>query len=476
MARKRKAGGLPRKARVEEPQKRKLIEKQVPSSSEEEEVDEIEEEVEEEESVEDSESEPEEEEEEEDSEEEEEEEEDEQGEEEEEEEEESEEEGEESDDSKRETLRKLLEPFGKDQIIDFLKEAALKDPQIFSRIIESAESDPTHRKIFVHGLGWDATTNQVLSVFKQYGDIEECKVVTDKLTGRAKGYAFVLFKTRQGAKKALKQPQKKIGSRMTSCQLASAGAVPDSSAAATGRKIYVANVGPQVNPDKLRAFFAKYGEIEEGPLGRDPISGKLRGFAIFVYKTTEGSKKALEEPIKMFEGCQLQCRRATEGRKNQSQPAVFGASGAAPNVMQQSGDTSTLNNYGLGVNPAAIAHSVNPAAVLLGPSPGIGLVNPLASAIPSVATGLIPSMGTGGLSGNYGGGGGINSISPSVIGSYGSQAALQGLGAYNQTAYLGVGHSSSAVAPTAPAAAAERSQAAFGPSGGNTYHSSYLGH
>ncbi|KAA8525761.1 hypothetical protein F0562_007616 [Nyssa sinensis] len=41
----------------------------------------------------------------------------------------------------------------------------------------------------------------------------------------------------------------------------------------------------------------------------------------------------------------------------------------------------------------------------------------------STSIGVNPSMG---FSGNYG----INGISPSVIGSYGSQATLQGLGAY----------------------------------------------
>ncbi|KAA8519014.1 hypothetical protein F0562_016212 [Nyssa sinensis] len=372
-------------------------------------------------------------------------------------EEEEEEEEEEDEDSKRETLRKLLEPFGKDQIIEFLKEAAFKDHSIISRINQLAESDPIHRKIFVHGLGWDATTEQVLSVFKQFAEIEECKVVADKVTGRAKGYGFVLFKTRDGAQKALKERQKKIGNRMTSCQLASAGPVPNHPVPdSTGRKIYVANVGPQVNTDKLRSFFAKFGEIEEGPLGHDPVTGKPKGFAIFVYKTAEGCKKALEEPTKMFEGCQLQCRRAVEGfRTNKNQTGALGASGAA--AIQQT-DINTLN-YGVGVNPGILSHNVNPAAVLVGQSPGIGLVNPmLASAFnqTALASPSIEATHSLGFSGNYG----INTISPNMIDNYGSKAALQGLGAY-QSAQLG--YSSAGATAAAPI----RSQSGFGFMGTN---------
>ncbi|CAL5420497.1 unnamed protein product [Camellia sinensis] len=390
------------------------------------------------------------------------------------EEEEEEEEEEDDDELKKETMRKLLEPFGKEQILDLLKEAALKNPSIIARITQSAESDPAHRNVFIHGLGWDATTEQVLSIFKPFGEIEECKVVTDKVTGRAKGYGFVLFKTRIAAQKALKQRQKKIGNRMASCQLASAG-VPNNQAGQepAGRKIYVANVGSHVNPEKLRSFFAKFGEIEEGPLGHDPVTGKLKGFAIFIYKNEKDCKKALEEPVKVFEGIQMQCRRAAEGRNNKNQAVVLGASvgGGGVASIQQS-EINTMN-YGLGMNPGILGQNVNTAAVMMGQNPGIGLANPMmASALNQ--TGLPPSMGANpslGFSGNYG----INSVNPSLMGSYGSQAALQGsygsqaalqgnygsqaamqgLGAY-QNAQLG--HSSAG----ATAAAATRPQSGFG--------------
>ncbi|KAA8516307.1 hypothetical protein F0562_016600 [Nyssa sinensis] len=321
--------------------------------------------------------------------------------EEEEEEEESEEEENEEDEdgSERQSLRKLLKPFGKDQIIELLVEAALNERSIISRINQLAESGTLHRNLFVFGLGWDATTEQVLSVFKEYGEIEDCKVVTDKLTGRAKGYAFVLFKTRGSAHKALKQPHKMIGNRMTSCQLASAGPVPNQMGSLQdsndGRKIYVGNVGPLVSPDKLLSFFAKFGDIEEGPLGLDRVTGKFKGFAIFVYKTVEACMKALEEPVKVFEGCQLQCRlKGLQTKKNQK-GALGASSGAAaitqtdintlkygvavnPGILNHNVNPAILNHN---VNPAILNHNVNPAAVLMGQSQGIGLVNQVSPGI-----------------------------------------------------------------------------------------------
>ncbi|KAL8095165.1 hypothetical protein AgCh_036572 [Apium graveolens] len=354
--------------------------------------------------------------------------------------------------SKKEKLNELLQPFSKDQIIEFLKFAALQDKKLLDRITQFAESDPAHRKVFVHGLGWDATSDQVFSTFSQFGEIEDCKVPTDKVTGRVKGFAFILYKTRDSAQKALKEKQKKIGNRLTSCQLASAGppganAVQDPS----GRKIFVANVGAHVSPDALKAFFGKFGELEEGPLGLDTVTGKFKGFSIFVYKNADGCKKALEEPVKVFDNCRLECRLAVDGlknNKNQIQGRVLSNVPAGFGGVPQ-GDLNSTMNYNAGVNPGFYA---NP---LIGQSPGFGLANSMMALNQS---GLASSLGvnpqTVRFSGNYG----INSVSPSVIASYAAQNSLQGLGAYQSQ----LGQSS---AGSTAAVAARPQSAGFGSTG-----------
>lgn len=344
--------------------------------------------------------------------------------------------------SKRETLRELLEPFGKSQIIDLLKEAVAKDPKLLPKIVQKADSDPTHRKIFVFGLGWDATTEHLVEAFKSFGEIEESKLITDKNTGRAKGYAFVMFKTRAAAKKALKIPQKKIGNRTVSCQLAAIGPSAGTVAAEGGsRKMYVANVAPHVSPEKLKAYFGSFGEIEEGPLGMDPSTNKFKGFAIITYRSTEGFKKAMEEPIKVFENCQLHCKKFVENYANNSS-----RQSSASSVNPAATDVSYSN---LGVNTGILGANLNASGLLMAQNPGIGLAgNALLAAgynPAGLATGYTPaslavsrlSASMGGMSGNYG----INSISPSAIGNYGSQQAFNGLGAFQnaQTGLSSVG-------------------------------------
>lgn len=338
--------------------------------------------------------------------------------------------------SKREALRELLEPFGKSQLIGLLKEAVTNNPKLLSKIVEKVNSDPTHRNIFVYGLGWDATTEQILSVFKVFGEIEDCKVITDKNTGRAKGYAFVLFKTRSASRKALKVPQKRIGSRMVTCQLAATGPSSSGAGAAavapeTGSlKVYVGNVGPQINPEKLKAFFRRFGEIEEGPIGLDPTTNKFKGFAVITYKTLEGYKKAIEEPIRVFENCQLHCKKYLENPNKNSALASGSAGNATPTPA------ATDVSYGnLGVNAGMLGANLNASGLFMAPNPGTGLAgngmfaagygyNPSGLVAPALST-----QAAAAGSANYG----MGSFGPTVMGNYGSQAALSGLGAFQNT-------------------------------------------
>ena len=51
--------------------------------------------------------------------------------------------------------------------------------------------DTTYTKVFVGGLAWETQKETMKKYFEQFGDILEAVVITDKTTGRSKGYGFV---------------------------------------------------------------------------------------------------------------------------------------------------------------------------------------------------------------------------------------------------------------------------------------------
>lgn len=53
------------------------------------------------------------------------------------------------------------------------------------------QKDTTLTKIFVGGLPYHTTDKSLREFFDKFGDIEEAVVITDRQTGKSRGYGFV---------------------------------------------------------------------------------------------------------------------------------------------------------------------------------------------------------------------------------------------------------------------------------------------
>ena len=51
--------------------------------------------------------------------------------------------------------------------------------------------DTTLTKVFVGGLAWETPKDTMREHFEKYGEILEAVIISDKITGRSKGYGFV---------------------------------------------------------------------------------------------------------------------------------------------------------------------------------------------------------------------------------------------------------------------------------------------
>ncbi|XP_062207641.1 uncharacterized protein LOC133909290 isoform X2 [Phragmites australis] len=83
--------------------------------------------------------------------------------------------------------------------------------------------DTTYTKVFVGGLAWETQKETMRKYFEQFGEILEAVVITDKNTGRSKGYGFVTFRDPDAAMRACVDPAPVIDGRRANCNLASLG-------------------------------------------------------------------------------------------------------------------------------------------------------------------------------------------------------------------------------------------------------------
>ena len=59
-------------------------------------------------------------------------------------------------------------------------------------------------KLFVGGLSWDTTDASLATAFSQY-DVREAKVITDRETGRSRGFGFVTLNDAAAAEAAIRE-------------------------------------------------------------------------------------------------------------------------------------------------------------------------------------------------------------------------------------------------------------------------------
>ena len=59
--------------------------------------------------------------------------------------------------------------------------------------------------IFIGNLNYNLTEDDVREIFEEYGELDSVKVITDKFTGRSKGFGFVEMSNEEEAKKAIEE-------------------------------------------------------------------------------------------------------------------------------------------------------------------------------------------------------------------------------------------------------------------------------
>lgn len=67
------------------------------------------------------------------------------------------------------------------------------------------------KRLFVGSLPFDTTETQLQSLFSTYGTVESTKIITDRYTGRSKGFGFVEMADEASAQQAI---QKANGSQV----------------------------------------------------------------------------------------------------------------------------------------------------------------------------------------------------------------------------------------------------------------------
>ena len=145
-------------------------------------------------------------------------------------------------------------------------------------------------KLFLGGLSQDTTAADIQAYFKDFGVVKESFIKMDALTGRSRGFGFVIFVDPCCADAVFKTLPHLIKGK----QLDIKAAVPKHLTKDRGlgsRKVFVGGLSQMVTEDFLRFYFnSKFGEVSEVKIMFDhstPKPHRHRGFAFVTFQSAD---------------------------------------------------------------------------------------------------------------------------------------------------------------------------------------------
>ncbi|KAI7737845.1 hypothetical protein M8C21_006854 [Ambrosia artemisiifolia] len=210
-------------------------------------------------------------------------------------------------------------------------------------------------KLFIGGISWDTNEESLKEYFQSFGEVIEAMIMKDRITGRARGFGFVVFADPAVAERVVKEKHM-IDGRTVEAKKAvprddqqtlsrNSGSVQGSPGPIRTKKIFVGGLASSVTENDFKNYFDQFGTITDVVVMYDHNTQRPRGFGFITYESEESVDKALLQTFHELNGKMVEVKRAVP-KESSSSPS--------PNRNQISGfnyglsRSSSFLNYGLG--------------------------------------------------------------------------------------------------------------------------------
>uniref|UniRef100_A0A7N0TNL3 RRM domain-containing protein n=1 Tax=Kalanchoe fedtschenkoi TaxID=63787 RepID=A0A7N0TNL3_KALFE len=184
--------------------------------------------------------------------------------------------------------------------------------------------DPDHGKLFVGGIAWGTTSDQLREYFGRYGEVSNASIVKDKITGQPRGFGFVSFsdasvldhvlqikhvvgdKTVE-VKQALLRAELNPSAKFSNTKV---GRSPGAEGHFRTKKIFVGGLPATLTEDEFRQYFGSYGLLTDVVIMYDQNTRRPRGFGFISFETEDSVDRVLSKTFHELNGKLVEVKRA----------------------------------------------------------------------------------------------------------------------------------------------------------------------
>jgi len=303
------------------------------------------------------------------------------------------------------------------------------------RFDDDEEYDPESkqmRKLFVGGLSYQTSEEQLREYFEQYGELVDSVVMKFPDSGRSRGFGFVTFEKAYMVDNCQKaRPHELDGKTIETKRATPKSDAGKPEAQATVKKIFVGGLSDEIEDEDLKEYFGEFGKVTNVDQLKWNDTGKKRGFGFVEFDDHDAVDKIVLIPRHPVKDRKLEVKKALSksemelvkqktgdnrgyggGRNDFGRGGGGGGYNNRGNMGMGGGNMGMgMNNMGMGMNNMGMGMGMNNMGMGMGNmgmnNMGMGMNN-MGMGMNNMGMGM-GNMGMGGgMGGNMGGGMGGN--------------------------------------------------------------------
>jgi len=178
------------------------------------------------------------------------------------------------------------------------------EEEVNTDTIDASTDEQDDRKMFIGGLSWETTVEELKEYFAKYGEVKDAVIKLDPY-GRSRGFGFILFADSPSVEKVLAAESHSLKNKKIEPKK-----IVKAAARERVRKIFVGGVATDLAEDDIKEYFKTFGEIEDVELPFDKVKNERRAFCFVTFKDSAACDAASEKNKQELGGRTVDVKKA----------------------------------------------------------------------------------------------------------------------------------------------------------------------